>query len=60
MSKLSVSLLLMDISKEKFFSLAIFYLSSAECIFHGLHNSLCNNYCRLMNKMTAVPGGGRL
>lgn len=60
MSKLSVSLLLINISKEKLFSSAIFYLSLAECIFHGLHNSLYNNCCRLMNKMMAVPGGGRL
>ena len=42
-SKLSVNLLLIDISKEKLFSSAIFYLSSVERIFHGLHNSLCNN-----------------
>ena len=31
----AITLPLIDISKEK----AIFYLSSVECIFHGLHDS---------------------
>ena len=60
MSKLLVSLLLIDISKEKLFSSAIFYLSLVVCIFHGLQNSLCNNCHQLMNKMMNVLGGGQV
>ena len=52
----AITLALIDISKEK----AIFYLSSVECIFHGLHDSLCNNCRQLMNKMTKVLGGGQV
>ena len=38
MNKLSVILLLIGVSKEKFFfSLMIFYMWLAECFFHGLH-----------------------
>ena len=36
------------------------YLSSVDCIFHGLHNSLCNNCRQLMNKMMRVLGGGQV
>ena len=43
MSKLSVTILLICVSKQKvLFSSIIFYLQSAEGFFHGLHDSLCN------------------
>ena len=43
MSKLSVILLLIRVSKQKLlFSLMIFHLRSAGCFFHGLHDSLFN------------------
>ena len=43
MSKQSVILPLIGVSKQKLlFSSMIFYLRSAECLFHSLHDSLCN------------------
>ena len=42
-SKPSVILLLIGVSKQKLsLSSMIFYARSAECFFHGLHDSLCN------------------
>ena len=42
-SKPSVILLLIGVSKQKLSLLSmIFYARSAECFFHGLHDSLCN------------------
>ena len=43
MSKLSVIWLLIGVSKQKLlFWTMIFYFRSAECFFHGLHDSSCN------------------
>ena len=43
MSKQTVILLLIGVPKQTLmFSSMIFYWRSAECFFHGLHDSLCN------------------
>ena len=43
MNKQTVILLLIGVPKQKLmFSSMIFYWRSAECLFHGLYDSLCN------------------
>ena len=43
MSKQTVIFLLIGVPKQKLmFSSMIFYWRSAECLFHGLYDSLCN------------------
>ena len=43
MSKQTVILLLIGVPKQKLmFSSMFFYWRSAECLFHGLYDSLCN------------------